>query len=82
MLFNLCVNYIPGFVYASDTYMPKIHEKCINILLYADMVVIEYSQVSLKRLLQKLNTCNINSVNINKTKSKVCLFAKYLAKKV
>lgn len=59
-----------------------LHEKCINILLYADVVVIEYSQVSLKKLLQKLNTCNLNSLNINKTESKVFLFAKVFSKKV
>lgn len=31
MLFNFCVNYLPGFLYAADTHMPKTHD---NFILY------------------------------------------------
>lgn len=78
MLLSLYDNNIPGFLYALDTHMSKMHDKFINILLYADSTVLmARSQVVLRRMLQKLKTyCVLNSLNITKTKSKVVVLSK------
>uniref|UniRef100_A0A803TZ01 Reverse transcriptase domain-containing protein n=1 Tax=Anolis carolinensis TaxID=28377 RepID=A0A803TZ01_ANOCA len=77
-LFNFYINDIMKTLSSDNLHGPKVLTRTINILLYADdMVIMAMSPVGLRRSLAKFNLyCELNSLILNKDKSKIMVIGK------
>uniref|UniRef100_A0A803TKK2 ribonuclease H n=1 Tax=Anolis carolinensis TaxID=28377 RepID=A0A803TKK2_ANOCA len=76
--FNFYINDIVEYLKMKEYHGPKIMDRELNILIYADdIVLLSTTPVGLRRSLQKLSHyCAENALTINKEKSKIMVFGK------
>uniref|UniRef100_A0A803T0U9 ribonuclease H n=1 Tax=Anolis carolinensis TaxID=28377 RepID=A0A803T0U9_ANOCA len=78
LLFNFYINSMVEHLYNLDYHPPKLAERHLSILLYADdAVLLSRTQVGLKRALRALaKYCSVEQLHLNFQKTKIMEFAK------